>query len=313
MTTKELLQTKISYYSNIKYNTSYKQITLYDWISKYSMKNKTNIDKIRELYDTNKDLAKQMKADNLPAVTITGVFDSYRRVDLVSKINPIIAIDIDRDDNTHIKDWEELKCTIAKLPYVFLTSYSCSGKGIYCLIYFNTELNFEKMFYSLECDFKELSINIDKNCKDITRLRFISYDNTILIRQNEVQQYNKEKEKPIELVNKEYKESRMLESDAFIYKAIYYLIVEDKYRTDSYSSWLQNGFYLSTFNQYGYLLFLLLSQLSNNYDREKAIQQFKECQKRTRYNKDCLVFYFGILKQIHGSNWKQIIKDYIIK
>lgn len=313
MTAKELLNTKISYYSNIRFSNSYKDITLLEWISKYSIKYKNTIEEIRKLYGNHKSTAKQMKRDNLPAVTITGVFHEYRRIDLVTTINPIIAIDIDRDDNEQIEDWEELKNKISQLPYVFLTSYSCSGKGLYCLIYFNTELNFEKMFYSLECDFKEMGINIDKNCKDITRLRFVSYDENLLIRQNEIEQYNKEKEKPIELVNKEIEESKMMESDAFIYKSIYYLIMEDQFRANTYSSWLTNGFYLSTFGNYGMFLFMLLSQKSQNYDRNQAMKQFNECRKRTRYNKDCLVYYFGILKQLHGKDWKRIIKEYEIK
>jgi len=313
MKANELLKTNISYYSNVKYNKSYKQITLYDWITKYSLRSKNIIDKIRELYDKDKKQAKQMKTDNLSAVTITGIFDDYRRIEQVKHINPIIAIDIDRDDNLHIKDWEELKHTVANLPYVFLTSYSCSGKGIYCLIYFNTELDFNKMFCSLQSDFKNMGINIDRNCKDITRLRFVSYDDNILIRQNDVEQYNKEKEIEYEIINKDNLSTSINESNSFIYKAIYYLIIEDKYRANSYEVWLKNAFYLSTFDDLGLLLFLLLSQLSNNYDRDKAIIQFKECQKRTRYTKDCLIYYFSVLKQIHGNDWKRIVKNYTIE
>lgn len=42
-------------------------------------------------------------------MTITGKFTEYRRIDLCKEINPILAIDIDYDDNTTIEDWDELK------------------------------------------------------------------------------------------------------------------------------------------------------------------------------------------------------------
>lgn len=314
MTGFELLNNNISYYYRINYNISRKDIKIIDWISKYSLKNKNTILKIRELYSNpeTKKIGKEMKSLNLPAVTISGVFHGYRRISDVTKLNPIIAIDIDKDDNPHIKDWNELKYKVAELPYVFLTSYSCSGQGLYCFIYYNMDLDFNKMFNALESDFKDMNIIIDNNCKDITRLRFISYDDNILIRQGEVEQYNKEKEIEINLQNKEYNDD-INESDEFIYKAIYYLIIEDKYRANKYNIWLKNGFILSTFGNKGLILFLLLSQLSDNYDRDKAIQQFNICQSKTRYTKSSLSYYFSILKDIHGIKWKDIIKEYKVE
>ena len=72
----DLLNTKLSYYGNVKYNISKWDITLKAWLTKYSLRNKPNIDKIRELYDTNKSEAKKLKAELLPCVTITGHFPS---------------------------------------------------------------------------------------------------------------------------------------------------------------------------------------------------------------------------------------------
>ena len=47
----DLLNTKLSYYGNVKYNISKWDVTLKAWLTKYSLKNKPSIDKIRELYD----------------------------------------------------------------------------------------------------------------------------------------------------------------------------------------------------------------------------------------------------------------------
>lgn len=305
MKANELLKTEISYYSNVKYSNSYKDITLYDWITKYSIKHKQIIDEIRELYNKSKTRAKMMKAENLPAVTITGIFHEYRRIDLVTRINPIIAIDIDRDDNPDIEDWDELKRKVASLPYVFLTSYSVSGKGIYCLVYFDNTLDVKLVFNALYEDFKRIGIIIDKNCKDITRMRFVSYDDNILIRQNDIEQYNKTLD---DYINQNYVQVGTLNvSNEFIFQAIYYLIKECNYRADDYYDWLKDGFRLATFGEYGYMLFRLLSSKSNNYDRQIMEEKFKECTKTTKYSKDCLVYYFGQLKKKLGPNWREII------
>ena len=307
MKANELLYTKISYYGKVRYNKAYKTITLYEWIGKYSLKNKSKIDAIRQLYDTDKEAAKKMKADNLPCVTITGLFNDYRRVDLAERINPLFVIDIDRDDNFHIQDWDELKRKVASLPYVFLTSYSCSGKGLYCIIYFNINLNIENMFNALQADFKEMNINIDKSCKDITRLRFISYDDNILIRQGEIEMYNKEKIIENNISIETY--GALNETDAFTYKAIYHLITKCHYQSNDYSTWLQDGFRLATFGEYGYLLFMLLSMNSAHYDKDAAEEKFKECQRTSRYTTSSLIYYFGKLKQYYGDNWKGIVNE----
>lgn len=307
MKSNELMNLQISYYGNVRYNKAYKTITLSEWISKYAIRNKRIIEQIRAQYDIDKNKAKQMKTENLPCVTMTGVFEDYRRVDLASRINPIFVIDIDRDDNPQIEDWNELKLKVANLPYVFLTSYSCSGKGVYCIIYFNINLNIEYMFNALQADFKEMGINIDKNCKDITRLRFVSFDNNILIRQNDVEMYDKEVK--IETNINYQSAGQMNETDDFIYQAIYHLITKCNYRANEYSEWLQDGFRLASFGQYGFILFMLLSQLSDNYDEQSAKEKFKECQRTTKYDKSSLIYYFSRLKEYYGDNWKQIINN----
>lgn len=91
----------------------------------------------------------------LPAVTISCTVDGYRNLNNVDCVNPIFVLDIDAKENTHVTDWNKAKIELFKLPYVFFVSYSCSGKGIYALIYFNTQLNIKNMYASLIDDVKE--------------------------------------------------------------------------------------------------------------------------------------------------------------
>lgn len=303
-----LKQTKVNYYGNVKYNKPLCEITLFDWITKYSLKNKETINKIRELYKTDKASAKKLKATNLPCITVTGKFDTYRRIDLCKETNPIIAIDIDYDDNTTITDWNKLKNKIAELPYVIMTSYSCSGKGLYCLVYFNKELNILNVFNSLKEDFNNMGINIDTACKDITRARFISYDDNILVRTNDVEMYNKELEEKV--IEYTYDNDNINIDVQFAFKAISYLILVDKYRSNTYQNWLLDGFRLATLGNVGKVLFMFLSKMSENYNEYDAEQQFYQCVKRTKMNVSSVTYYYKKLKDIHGDKWITLVNTY---
>lgn len=97
----------------------------------------------------------------------------------VIHINNIIAIDIDSDDNPTLSV-DNMKDIVTKLPFVRYCAKSVGGKGIYCLIPFKKEYankdNFKEIFLSLQSDFKEVGITIDKQCSDFTRQRYVSYD-----------------------------------------------------------------------------------------------------------------------------------------
>lgn len=302
MTGKELLNTQVNLLYRATTNKVNKNIKLLDWFSYFSTKNENIINAIRQKYNIDPRIAKQMKSDNLCCITVTGFYEGYRTKGNLQHINPIIAIDIDKADNPQIEDWDKTKENISKLPYVFFTSYSCSGNGLFCLVYFDNTKPLLNIFNALYEDFLSMNINIDKACKDEARLRFISYDNNMLIRQGEVEQYNKE---VIKETNISYNTNGQInESDEFIYMAIYHLITECNYKANDYVTWLNDCFRLATFGELGYILFRLLSQNSDNYNFEACNEKFKECSRTTRYDKSCLIYYFGILKKIYGKEWR---------
>lgn len=128
---------------------------------------------------TNHKLYNDLKG-NLIAFTPSCVCEGETlKMDNVVKINNIIAIDIDADDNPTLST-DKMKEIVTKLPFVRYCSLSVGGKGIYCLIPFKKEFankdNFKEVFLSLQSDFKEMGIVIDKQCWNINRPRYISYD-----------------------------------------------------------------------------------------------------------------------------------------
>lgn len=311
MKTEDIMkQTIVQYYGNVRYRQPLKDVTLYDWLTLYSHTMKDCIENIRDINKYDEVTAKQLKIDKLPCITLSAYFNGYRNKSNIRYYNSVICIDIDKADNEHITDWEETKLRIMQLPFVMYSSLSCRGEGIFCLVYYDTTKSFIKVWNSLERDFREIGINIDEACKDETRLRFISYDDKAYIRK-EVEIYDNEYDKPEQTLTYTT-DVTFNEDDYFTYKAIYYLIKECGYRSNTYNTWLLDAFRLSTLADYGKVLFMYLSQCSKGYNEAAALDKFSEAVRTNRMDKICLTHYFGKLKTKLGNNWKQIINEYTI-
>lgn len=130
------------------------------------------INQIRSTMD--KDTVRQLK-EKLPCVTMSGTY-SKRNYEGLIQHSGIMCIDIDGQDNPDITDVNDLKQTLSKLPYILYCGLSVSGKGVFCLVPIAYSDKHKEHFYAIEQDFQEMDIIIDSSCKDITRLRYRSYD-----------------------------------------------------------------------------------------------------------------------------------------
>ena len=310
MKTNLLINNKISLYKRVK-DTKSVTISLDDWLHKVSPAAKKVIQDIRITNESDPKAAKAMKTVNLPCVTISGRFEGERKADKVTEMNPIICVDIDViPDGMTIED---LKKKVFELPYVFYVSMSARGEGIFALIYYNMEKDFLTTFKSLQYDFKLMGIEIDKACKDICRLRFVSWDENTL-EKDDVEMYDGEYLEQF-ADPKFYKKTQERQSgpvcmdDYFTFKTIEYLINMCGYRADEYQDWLMDGFRLATFGEYGHALFMHLSQHSDNFNERIAERKWDECVKNTQMTKDCLAHYYAEAKKRIGSNWIKVIRN----
>ena len=134
---------------------------------------------------------------SLPCLCVSGTFQGTRNeINLISHTG-FICIDIDSKDNPHITDWEALKHRLSEYDCIAYCALSLSGDGLFCIIPIDKPLTVvipppgaegrseaikrvkEKhvaQFRALKKTFQILGLKIDESCKDLTRLRVLSYD-----------------------------------------------------------------------------------------------------------------------------------------
>ncbi|GAY28437.1 PriCT-2 domain-containing protein [Prevotella sp. MGM1] len=87
-----------------------------------------------------------------------------------------LCIDIDLQDNQSLSDMKSVLRTLRHRPEVALLMLSCSGTGYFALIPLDYPQYHKEQFRALLREYAALGIVIDKQCGDVTRIRFASYD-----------------------------------------------------------------------------------------------------------------------------------------
>lgn len=165
------MKRKVSMFKSCKDKTQPFYIPLKDWLKGLSTYRIT-INQIRSA--RNKKEINKLKS-TLPVAAISGIFSGRKLKDLTEHTG-LTCIDIDGKDNPKVDNLEDLKSIISQLPFVMYCGLSASGKGLYCIVELQYPQEHIQQFYALEKDFLDMGIIVDPSCKDVTRLRFFSYD-----------------------------------------------------------------------------------------------------------------------------------------
>jgi hypothetical protein len=166
---------RISYYNSTS-DKSPKAISLSEFVRIIKTKN-TSVEQIRS--STDKATREALKS-RLPCVTISGVFNGgHKESDLVHH-SGLICMDFDAAENPHIIDHEsEWRDKLAEDRFVRLSFITVSGHGLAAVVEVSPMFH-QRAFLALQTYFKnEYNLVADKACKDIPRLRFVSYDANI--------------------------------------------------------------------------------------------------------------------------------------
>lgn len=171
---------KISFFKNV-YNDKNPTETSIDEFITYTEEGrfKTQVEKCREGLG---EESKQLKS-KLPAYTISGYFEGGHHLDNLVTPSGLICIDFDPDKN---KDFmyglEEIKEILSEDKHSYVVCLSCRGQGLMVVCKYNTADNFGCVFDSLkDYYYNNFGIIADASCRDITRLRYVTYDEDIRV------------------------------------------------------------------------------------------------------------------------------------
>ena len=313
MKVKELLNQKTDIFKPIKdkdgYYYSY-TTSIIDFFTNVTNQNKYKVEYLRKINLEDEAKAKKYKKDELIGATISATFNKRRVTGDVKEKTGIIVIDIDKGNNPDL-DVNKAKQDVMKLPYVFFTSLSCRGEGIFCLVHYDKEKYIGYIFNSLKKKFKELGYIIDKQCGDITRLRIVSWDDNILVK-NDVEMFDEilvEEQEPYE-VDEEWVLTKQDLKDIVV--CVYVLVKYNNYTSNDYNEWLLDGFRLATIpnKEVGLKLFTIISEYSDNFKSyEDVREKFNECRRTTTYKTNILGYYINKIKEIYGPDWRFRVND----
>lgn len=313
METKKLLNQKVDIFKPIKdkdgYYYSY-TTSIIDFFTNVTNQNKYKVEYLRKINLEDEVKAKKYKKDELVGATISATFNKRRVTGDVKEKTGIIVIDIDKGNNPDL-DVNKAKQDVMKLPYVFFTSLSCRGEGIFCLVHYDKEKYIGYIFNALKNKFKEIGYIIDKQCGDITRLRIVSWDNNILVKNN-VEMFDEilvEEQEPYE-VDEDWVLTKQDLKDIVV--CVYVLVKYNKYTSNDYNEWLLDGFRLATIpnKEVGLKLFTIISEYSDNFKSyEDVREKFSECRRTTTYKTNILGYYINKIKEIYGPDWRFRVND----
>lgn len=269
----ELDETLVSVFENIHTTVPLEeQLSLHDLIT--SSAYRSEIIKYR---NTSNNRVREDKKKNLLAFTPSGIFDGARKKDNLSAHSGFICIDIDVKGNEDIQNFNELKMEFAKIINVSFCGHSVSGKGYYLLIPITSPEKHELYFDALLRAFKELGIEIDKACRDVSRLRIISFDDAYYMAESAVKFHTilKNKEKKITFVSPIKLKSA---SDFFrLLKSIEEAQIDI---TEGYHNWFAIGCGIAnTYGESGRNYFHLISKFYPKYTQKETDTQYLACLK----------------------------------
>jgi hypothetical protein len=279
---------QITFLPNIRQSDKHHTITIADYFALVrSGQYLPQIEAYRDTRALSKDEQAAAKI-KIPAVTISGTFKANVSNANLLQHSGLICIDFDA-----VEDVAQLKRELEKDQYTYAALLSVSGNGLAALVKIEPEQHlaaFEglKAYY-----FRNYTQLIDASCKNVSRLRFLSYD-PMLYHNPEAKtfkEYPKKAAKP-KVVNTVLTGNEFDELIEKICRGGYDLT------EGVYANYLAIGFALaSEFGERGREYFHAVSAQNNKYDHNKADRQYNYCLRDTGQQKVTIGSFYYLAKQ----------------
>ena len=261
---KDIFDTEISVYNGVRdvYGTTCKlRAFLFD------KKHVPEIEHLRSL--PTKEERNEIKK-RLPMACISGIFQPTRKAENLVKHSGLICVDIDRQDNLQIDNWDEVKQELSKLPQIAYASLSVSGNGYFVIIPLRYPDYHKGQFEKLKRDFERMGIVIDRACGDVSRMRCLSYDAEPYINANAIP-YEGYYAEPKPAASYQYSGDEVLDKVAKCGKRIETSGIDI---TGDYQSWFTVGCALASLGENGRQFFHACSSQNPTYKPTECDKKF---------------------------------------
>jgi hypothetical protein len=264
------------------------------------LQSRRHVARILELRREN-DLARKKAIKlSLPMATVSGVFFPQRKIECMKHHNGLICLDFDAKDNEGIS-MEDMLYTLCGLDYVAYVAMSVSGTGLFAICPLAHPEQHELQFLSLKREMKEHhGLTVDAACRDVTRLRALSYDPTPYINE-----YASRYE-GVENFRNAIAAPSLTGADGDMRKVARCVsIIEDNNIdiTGTYSEWYHIGAALSSLGEAGRYYFHVVSRQYPKYSYAETDRKFTELL-RTIRNIGLGSFFYWCSQ--YGINYKSV-------
>lgn len=290
---KNVLDVKVSCFKNVFSSTDPKEVNLITWLK--SKKYFHKVEAIRK--ETDKNKIKHLK-EELPVITPSGLFSKGKNEALVKHSN-LLCIDIDFKDNTKIKNYQELKNQLSNIKNIAYCGLSVSGNGYFCLIPIAYPEKHKEHYELLKELFETIGIIIDKQCSNLSRYRFYSYDPDAYYNYSAIP-FSQIKRAQLQELIEVRSQGRTMNNSNHGELLINEIFKRKIDITTGYREWFEIGCALA--NEYGEAgreYFHSISQFNISYHFKQTDKQFNECL-RHKYSYDInTLFYYCKLHNIY--------------
>ena len=263
------------------YSASYievEEMTLREFLD-YGTRYLDTIQRLRTLAD--KKARDAVKRRELPCATISArLKNRLRGIPMEEKLiayNSLIVLDFDG-----LEDPESAKNDLAQLPFFWYIGLSVSGRGLFGIVPVDTEDWHEHKTYfaALKKDLSALGYQVDDQCKDVGRLRVVSYD--------EHPYYNPDCEiytlPGNDMDDDPFPEPLSRPEDISDNERLALYVQEwerKRIPLDDYGDWLTIGMALAGQGEAGKAAFRAVSRFSSKYDEAANDRKFDELARST--------------------------------
>lgn len=280
-----ILNKRISMFRRVTEPQNPTEVNLFEVLT--SDKYKSLVEQCSQI--TDKKERNKWKVKNVPAITVSGTF-SYRSEKNLIKHSGLIALDLDG-----VNDINKLKNEIIQLPFVAYCGKSVSQTGLFAIIPIpeSTIQEHRERFNALEKFFISnfgISEDFDTSVKDVSRLRFVSYDADAYFNHDAdvytgiLKESIREQEVSVKPQNKRYYKPTYF-NDNTLEKVLECVdIIQDR-KLDfapDYDTYIKTGFALASLGEDGRGIFHAVCQYSTKYNYKDADVDFTNCLKTGR-------------------------------